>query len=275
MSVALIQERPSLLETDHLILDAKSVGVLQTRLGEDIIINHPVGYSIQTLAERGLVDCVIADTEDGFSQLGMMRHFLSEDLGLIERNLVKYVLAGFPETLERNISSLADWNRFQNPKVTLVAIPTERQYSHLRGLILVPHDRSESYKQYAGWDYGRPRPHRDFIYNVTYEAIAHAYKNWGARRIGITHYSYNKYHRDLTTCQVEAMTHFCSGHKGMESFTFLDDFNGNQPLEIVKEFNELQEIGIHRSIITKSIQFWGIDFVDLDWTKATQDITAD
>lgn len=129
-----------------------------------------------------------------------------------------------------------------------------------------PHDGSECYKQYAGWDYGRPKPHRDFIYNVTYEAIAHAYKNWGARRIGITHLSRNKYHRDLTTCQVEAMAHFCSDHKGMESFTFLDDFKGNQPLEIVKQFNKIQDIGIHRSIITKSIKFWGIDVVYLEWT---------
>lgn len=138
MSVASTQERPTLLETDYLILEAESVGVLQTRLGEDIIINHPVGYRPQTLAERGLIDCVIVDTEDGFSQLGMMRHFLSEDLGLTERNLVKYVLDGFPDTLERNISSLADWNRFQNPEVTLVAIPSERQDSHSKGLILAP-----------------------------------------------------------------------------------------------------------------------------------------
>lgn len=259
-------------ETDYLILESKSVGVLQSRLGENIIINHPVGYRLQTLAGRGLVDCVIMDTEDGFSQLGMERQFLSNDLGLIERNLVKYVLDGFPETLEKNISSLADWNRFRNPEVTLVAIPSERQDGNLRGLLLAPYDGSECYKQYAGWDYGWPRPHRDFMYNVTYEAIAHAYKNWGARRIGITHFSRckfgGKHHRDLTTCQVEAMVHFCSNHKGMESFTFLDPYEGNQPLEIVKEFNELQDIGIHRSIITNSIQLWDIDFVNLKWAKA-------
>ena len=53
----------------------------------------------------------------------------------------------------------------------------------------------------------------------------------------------------------------------MESFTFLDDFEGNEPLEIVKEFNELPDIGVHRAIVTKSIRFWDIDFVNLRWTK--------
>lgn len=267
MAVYLKSIRSPLLETDHLILEAKRVGILQSRLGESIVINHPVGYRPHTLAEKSLIDCIIVDTEDGFSQLGMMRRFLSRDLGLNERNLVQHVLDGFPETVERNISSLADWNRFKNTEVTLVAIPSERQPSHLKGVILVPHDGSECYRRYAGWEYGTPRPHRDFVYNVTYEAIAHAYNKWGCKRIGVTHYFRGKYHRDLTTCQVEAMAHFCNDHQGIESFTFLDDHGGNQPLEIVTEFNKLPDIGFHRPIFTKTIRFWGIDFITLKWTK--------
>lgn len=261
--------RPYSLEVDHLILDADSVGVLLTLAGERIVINHPLGYRLETLAERGLVDAVIVDAEDGFSQLGGMRHFLSRDLGLVERNLVKYVLDGFPDELERNISSFADWNRARTPEVTLVAIPSERQGSHLRGLILAPYDGSECYKQFSvptNW-----RTHRDFMYNVTYEAIAYAYTHWGARRIGITHFSRGKYggeyRRDLTTCQVEAMAHFCADHEGVESFTFLDDTKGNQPLEIVEEFNADRNLGEHRRIFTKSTHFWGIDFVDLEWVN--------
>ncbi|MCX7144130.1 MAG: hypothetical protein NT123_24455, partial [Proteobacteria bacterium] len=139
------------------------MGILQTRSGERIVINHPVGYKLQTLAERGLVDCLIVDTEDGFSQLGGMRGFLAGDLGLRERNLVKWVLDGMSEDLERNIASLADWNRARD-EVTLVAIPSEREGSHLRGIILCPYDGSDCYRKYSAPNYWYT--HRDFMYNV-------------------------------------------------------------------------------------------------------------
>jgi len=250
-------------------------GVLYTRLCENILINHSVGVHPEELAENGIIDCIIVETEDGFSQLGMMTRFLSRDLGLRQRNVAQHALDGFPSTLEKNIQSLADWNRFDNPSVTLVAIPSERQNSLLKGLILVPHDRSECYKKYAGWRYGIPKPHRDFFYNITYEAIAHAHKNWGCKRIGITHFygdtkcrSCRPYHRDLTTCQVEAMVHFCNEHAGVKSFTFIDDYEGNQPLEIASEFNDMAETGMHRPISVHSMQHWGIDFLNLRWEKA-------
>lgn len=248
---------------EHLILQAKRVAVLRSELGENIVINQPVGYSVETLAERGAIDCVIADTEDGFSPLGQMRSFLSHDLGLNERNLVKYAMDGLPDTLEKNISSLADWNRFQRDEVTLVAIPSERHGSHLRGLILTPYDASLCYEKFAHPQY-RARPHRDFMYNVTYEAIAHAYTHWGSRRIGMCHFARYGLHRDTTTCQIEAIAHFCSDHKGMESFTFMD-YQVSEALVIVKEFNKMHDIGVHRPIATKSLQFWGIDFIDLEW----------
>lgn len=261
------------METDILVLEAKSVGMLHSRLGEDIIIYHPIGFHIRTLAETNLVDAIIVDTEDGFSQLGTARRFLSVELGLAERNHVKYAMDDFPENLENNISSLADWNRSDTPKVTLVAIPSKRPSSHLKGLILSPYDGSECYKKYSAQEYSKT--HRDFMYNVTYEAISYAYKTWGARRIGITHLSRSKYggkyRRDLTTCQVEAITHFCSIYKGIESFTFVDESKGNHPLEIVKEFNEIRDVGVHRRINTKIIKFWGMDFIDLDWTSAPED----
>lgn len=293
------------METNYLALEARSVGVLQSRLGENIIINHPVGYQPQILVQSGLVDCVIVDTEIGFSQLGMMQKFLSaelgltgrdfieyvlddflknpekyischaslDELGLTERNLVKHVLYDFPNDLKKNISSLARWNRSRNPEVTLVAIPSERPGSYLKGLILSPYDGSKCYKKYSVPEYSKA--HRDFMYNVTYEAISYAYKTWGARRIGITHFSRSKYgnngedyRRDLTTCQVEAMAHFCNIHKCVECFTFIDESDGNHPLEVVKEFNETQDIGVHRTINTKTTKFCGIDFIDLDWITA-------
>jgi hypothetical protein len=176
---------------DYLILEPEKVGVLRSALGEDVIINHSIGFRIETLAQEGLVDAVIVDTEDGFSQLGGMRQFLAADLGLQERNLAKWALDGFPEYLERNIASLADWNRSREPEVTLVAIPSERRDGHLKGIILSPYDGSECYKQFSAPTCRRTN--RDFMYNVTYEAIQYTYTTWHARRIGITHLSRSKY----------------------------------------------------------------------------------
>lgn len=253
-----------------MILESGNVGVLRSRL-EDVIVNHAIGYRLETLAGAGLIDAVIVDTEDGFSQLGSMRTFLSTDLGLHERNVARWALNGFPEKLERSIASLSDWNRARDPEVTLVAIPSERRGSLLRGAILAPYDGSACYTHFATPEYDRP--HHDFMYNVTYEAIAYAYRVWNARRIGITHLSRakyaGKYHRDVTTCQIEAMVHFCGEHRGMESFTFLDDSVGNVPLELVKEFNERTDIGAHRPSRISELEFWGLTFVDLDFSKAS------
>jgi hypothetical protein len=261
--------------TDYIVLEPEKVEVFRSALGEDVIINHLIDYSLETLAQKGLVDAVIVDTEDGFSQLGGMRQFLAADLGLQERNLAKWALDGSPEKLERNIASLADWNRSRDPEVTLVAIHSERRDGHLKGVILSPYDGSECYKRFSAPDY-RPT-HWDFMYNVTYEAIRYAYSVLNARRIGLTHLARSKYwgeyRSDVTACQVEAIAHFCNGHRGMESFTFLDDCEGNSPLAIVKRFNELPAIGAHQAIQTKTLEFWGISFIDLDWTRASQ--TAD
>ena len=239
--------------------------VLETRLGETVAVHQSIGFKLETLAESGLVDCVIADAEDGFSPLGQIRSFLASDLDLRDRDQLQHALDGFPARLEKSISSLAYWSRFESDEVTLIAIPSERHDSHLRGLILTPYDDSLCYKKYAHPKY-RARPHRDFMYNVTYEAIAHAYTHWGARRIGLVHFARYGLHRDTTTCQIEAIVHFCNEHKGIESVTFLE-LQRSDVLEIAREFNQMKSIGVHRPIETKASRFSGIDFVDLDWTR--------
>lgn len=248
------------MELHQQLLWAGQVGALHVAPGYDVAVNHPVGLSVETLVKMGLVDALIVDSEDGFSQLGKMRDFVSADLGIQQRDLVRYVLAGFPDALERNISSLADWNRAREEAVTLVAIPSERSGSSLKGLILSPYDGSKVYRAFS---YPGYRAHRDFMYSVTYEAIAHAYNRWGARRIAVTHLARSKFDRDVTTCQVEAMVHFAGTHACIESFTFLDDFRGNFPLKIVEEFNCLKDCGSHRPLETTELKFWGISFIDL------------
>ena len=259
------------MSNSYLILDKKCVGSFRSALGEDIVINHLIGYKAQTLIEKNVIDCIIIEAEDGFSQLGQMREFVSLDLGIEQRNLHKYVLDGFPDNLERNISSLADWLRARTPEVTLIAIPSANKDGHLKGLILSPYDGSESYLQFAHAEHAKP--YRDFVYNVTYESIIYAHSVWGVRNIGLTHFSRNNYkstyNLDLTTCQIEAIMHFCNEYRGIESVTFFDDAEGNIPLDIVSKFSKSESIGGHHPIQKKILNFWGMDFIDLDWCSAS------
>jgi len=235
-------------------------------------LRRTVGKDVEII-RKGAVDCVIVESENGFSQLGNMLPVLSEKLGLGLRNEVQHVFDGFPNEVKKNIADLSEWNRFENQFITLIAIPSERTFSSLKGLILVPYDGSKCYEKYTGWRYGTPRPHRDFFYNVTYEAISYAVNKWDCRNIGLTHFyrerkymSEKPYHRDMTTCQVEAISHFCSENRSAESFTFMDMFEGNNPLEeVVEEFNGVEDIGCHRAIVTHTLQHDGVDFVTLNW----------
>ena len=245
-----------------MILNKENVTSIRTRLGEDVVINYLQNCSINTLVEEGLIDTIIVDSEDGFSHLGMMRSFLSAELGLPERNIVKFVMDGFSNELEYNISSLADWNR-SNPDITLIAIPAKRDDSRLRGIIISPYEGSHSYEKYATPKYGKP--YRDYFYNVTYEAIAYAKNTWGAKKIGLMHLARMRTHLDITTCQIEAICHFCDEHKGIESFTFTDIAELNKPIEIAKNYNALKDRGTHRDIHLENEMKYGCDFIRIKW----------
>lgn len=254
-----------------MILTPEQVGVIRSPCGRDVVVNHVERSRVEYLVDAGLVDCLIVECEDGFSDLGMMREFVSAELGIGRRDLVKHALDGFPPALEKNIASLADWNRARTDEVTLIAIPPDRADSRLKGLILSPYDGSKVYSKFSYLGY---YAHRDFMYAVTYESLRHAYERWGARRILVTHFARSKYRpiydRDVTTCQVEAMFHFAATHPEIESFTFFDGFLGNRPLDIVKRFNRLRDIGVHRPIKTKELEFWGMSFVELDLSASVK-----
>lgn len=249
-----------------LILSTMDVIAIKTQLGENVIIKDLPRYQLQTLAANGIIDTLIVDSEDGFSQLGMMRRFLSGDLGLQERNIVKYFLDGCPKTLERNISSLADWNVNEAQDVTLISIPSCRRDSLLKGAILAPGEDCRCYSKYAIPEHGKP--YRDFFYNVTYEAISYAYKVWGAKNIGMANlesYRRIKYGEDIAKCQIEAIVHFCNENTGIESFTLLGDYWGQDSLEVVWEFSNMENVGSHRAINTRVEEKMGIDFTYISW----------
>lgn len=258
----------------HPPIDSKNIDVIHLASGRDVVLHHAIDYRIETLVATGMIDAVIVDSEDGFSQLGKMRDFLSLELGISRRNLVKWAMDGMPDSLERNIASLADWNRARSPEITIVGVPSQREGGLLKGLILSPYDGSVCYRRFAMPGYGKP--YRDFFYNVTYEAIAYAYLKLNARRIGVTHMSRSKYggyyEKDVTTCQIEAMIHFSNEYAGVESFTFIDDRLGNQPLEVLSQFGKALAAGRHRKIQTEELRFWGFDFVDICWNKVDSTI---
>ncbi len=224
------------------------VATLESRKGTRVSIAYDPGR-LETLAREGKVDTYIVATEDGLSPLGLNRRFLSADLGVPEEEIVH----------------LADWNRFKNPQVTLVAVSSRRDGSCLRGVILAASETSECYKRFAMPVYGRP--YRDFYYNVTYEAIAFASEKWGAHRIAISHLSGSgRFHEDIATCNAEALAHYCDAiATAIDSFIFLGCCISLQHLAGIRRLNAAGKTGEHRPISSQLENREGCVLVHLDW----------
>ena len=210
-------------------------------LGED---------GLKSLARAGRVDAFIVATEDGFSPLGSNLSFLSSDLGIPKQE----------------IKRLADWNRFKNPRVSLIALQSRRDGSHLRGVILAASETSASYERFATPRFGRP--YRDFYYNVTYEAIAYASKTWGAQNLALSHLSgSNTFHKDIATCNAEALAHYCDANPSadVKSFTFVECCIDQEHLSGIARLNAEAHTGRHRPILVEAEQHEGYVLVHLEW----------
>lgn len=234
-------------------------------------LNHFVDTHIEKLLDAHSTDVLLIEPEDGFSQLGSARTFLTHDLGVEDRNLMRWALEGMKSDFKPSIASLADWGRSTDPDVTLIAIPSNRKDSKLKGLILVPYADSLCYRQFAQGEHAKP--YRDFFYNVTYEALYYACNIWKAKRPAIAHLSREKYggryKPDITTCQVEASMHIGKEFKGIEEITFWDCTEGNPFQKSVALLSKFEQKFVHKKI-NVSIQKRGkIDFVELDWGHAS------
>ncbi len=248
--------------------DTSKSGMLINRFGESIQVHHVYKQSLEDLITGGRVDSLLIEPEDGFSLLGTARDYLSNELGLKERNLAKWVIDGMPRNFEATVSSLADWARYTDPDVTLVCIPSQKPGGQLKGLVLVPYEGSRSYKQFAQPKYSKP--YRDFFYNVTYEAMYYAYITLGARKFAISHLSCTKYSRegyrmDITRSQIDAIVHFCNQYQGVKEITFWDDTEGNFPIEALTYMNPEEFLGEHRDINRACERRMGLDFISLSW----------
>lgn len=212
-----------------------------------------IGYDFETpiseYIQAGRMDTLITSCEDGFSPLGMVSEFISDDLGIPEKE----------------ISRLANRNR-RCPDVSLTALSPRRKGGLLKGVILAAGETSSCYEQFATPFYGRP--YRDFYYNVTYEAIAYACTTWKSRHIGITHLSASgKFHPDIASCTAEALAHFCdiADSPAIDSFAFVGCCISPTDLEDIRRLNQEGDTTRHKPISTNVETHKDHDRIFLTW----------
>jgi len=227
------------------------LSILQSKAGIQTRLGYDFQLAFEPLARRADADVVIVSTEEGFSPLGGSRRFFEGDLGI---------------SYDDEIYPLANWNRFENERVTLIALASRKVGSLLRGIILAPGENCRSYSEYSSS--AGHKPHRNFYYNVTYEAIQYACNTWSAQSLAISHLcSCNQFHEDMATCHAEAFAHFCDAwpSSAPKSFIFSgccikqEHFNG------IKYLNAEGQSTYHRAInVTTEYKDQAV-LLHLDW----------
>jgi len=222
--------------------------------GTCVVVGHRRAEAdIEALVSAGEIDCLIVASEDGFSPFGAYRRLFASEIGVSEG-----VLRRLAESHQKS------------ERVTLIALPSHRKESMLRGLIISPSETSECYKHFAVPRFGAP--YRDFFYNVTYEALSYATQRWGARRLGTFHLSAgNNFHSDIALCQAEAVAHFI-GNKSenfkLDSFCFVGCCITSDHLSQVRAEDPAHFKGNHRPIQAKISSKDGYDLVDIRWARS-------
>lgn len=223
---------------------------LRSIKGTTTIVDYDFDSSFEDLVESGQVDSYIVSTEDGFSLLGREKEYFSKALGVDEEE----------------IRTLADWNRFENPQVSLIGLPSQGLNGKLRGVILAASETSKCYEQFATPFYGRPS--RDFYYNVAYESISYAANILGAKKLAMSHLSGSQhFHEDIATCIAEALAHFCDepNTPQIDSFLFVGCCIEKSHLSGIQRLNKEGTVTRHHDIqINKSVEN-GFEVISLDW----------
>ncbi len=145
---------------------------------------------LKELIERKQVDVLLSTAEGGIGD-PMPTALLSSELGIPEQELYRWAT---------RISV--------DPKLTLAALRSRVPTSTLKGVVLIPFERAESYRILVRPEH-RGTPYRDFFYNVTYEAITYACRYWGASRLALNqlYFCQQPFHMEVALCQCEALIH--------------------------------------------------------------------
>jgi len=212
-------------------------------------------FSFESLAHGGYADSFIVSTEQGFSPLGAASTFLQTDLGI---------------SYDGEIRESARWNQDKNSAVSLLVYPSQRPKSILRGIVLAPGENCLSYARFAGNSYFRPKPHRDYYYSVSYEAISFLCKTLGARNIAISNLSASgKFHEHMAACHVEALGHFCIEFPDLapESFTFCGCCISREQLLGAQDLVSSGIQSSHRFIKSSTSSRGLAKVITIDWSK--------
>lgn len=212
------------------------------------------GEDPTALARMGVVDALILPSVNGFTELNLALPFLTDDLGIPQEEILRW----------------ADWNRFDNERVTLVALPSRRPDSQLRGAILASGELTRGYTRYATPYWGRA--YRDFFYNVTYEALEHASRAWNARRPGLCLLTAScALNWDVAMCQLEAITHLSDAPTGptLEEITFISHQTEKEEV-LLLAYNQTAEnldTSTHQPIQVEIETKGTATLLHLDWTS--------
>ena len=231
--------------TTHSILKSKA----ETRT----VIGFDFQSLFKDLALRGDADVAIVSSEEGYSPLGVSGKVFERELGI---------------SFNDEIRPIARWNQDINEKITLIALASQNPNSSLLGVLLAPGENCKSYSSFA-----RPngqKPNRDYYYNISYEAIYYACYVWGARKLSISHLSASgKFHKDMATCHVEALSNFCDKWPKFapESFTFTGCcIDQNHLSGINKLYTEDLTVG-HRLINVETESIGSAVLLHLNWNR--------
>ena len=227
----------------------KELPTLNSEWGQQTKIYHEPTNNWSALARDGKVDAVIVSTEDANpSVVGS----IATDLGVPEKEILQ----------------LDHRNRHKNRHVTLIAIPSRRpNESLLRGIILAPCEKSRCYSSFEVSRIGSP--YRDFFYNVAFESIAYACKEWKARYLALLHLAEQRFHPNMATCNAEALGHFCDEAvlQPPASFAFVGQRISLDQLSEIMRLNTERNQTRHRAIPFEREEKAGNDFIHLDLPK--------
>ncbi|MBV5300430.1 MAG: hypothetical protein J0649_01405 [Methylococcales bacterium] len=228
----------------------KKLALIKTETGNTIQIGYDFESVLSELVYGDKVDFAIISTENGFSPLGRNIDFISAELN-IDR---------------QEITQIANWNRFENSKVSFVVLPSKNLSSKLRGVILAASGSSKCYEKYSSLSYSLP--YRDFYYNVAYESISYAAQILGAQKISMSHLSASgQFHKDIATCVAEALAHFCDRIESpiIKQFLFFGCCMNESHFLGLERLNSEGKISKHHNITITTSLVDEFEVISLNW----------